>query len=256
GDIEKITGDIELRDVTFKYPDGEVNVLEHFSLKIPHGTTTAIVGETGAGKSTLVNLICRFYEPTDGSIFLDGRDIRERTQYWLHRHIGYVLQSPQLFDDTVRENLRFGAPEATDEEIMEALRRVNAVNVIDRLDGGLDAGVGEGGNLLSVGEKQLISFARALLSDPDILVLDEATSSIDTITEKKLQSAISELTKGRTCFIIAHRLSTIRHADKIIVMRDGCIVETGTHKELIKKHGYYEELYKQQSTEAVLELPD
>ncbi len=243
---EEIEGDIELCDVSFKYPDGNEYVLEHFSLKIPAGTNVAIVGETGAGKSTLVNLVCRFFEPTSGKILIDGRDYKERSQLWLHSNIGYVLQTPHLFSGTVRDNLKYSYPEATDEELYAALEAVSAKDVVDRLDGGLDFNVGEGGDLLSVGEKQLISFARAILADPRIFVLDEATSSIDTLTESLIQSAIEKLLSGRTSFMIAHRLSTIRKADIILVVRSGKIVESGTHEELFAKKGYYYSLYTRQ----------
>ena len=243
---EPLQGDIEFRDVTFHYPDGEENVLEHFSLKVPFGTHLAIVGETGAGKSTLVNLVCRFYEPTEGTVFIDGRDARERSQLWLHSAIGYVLQTPHLFSGTVRENLLMGKPDATEEQIWNAIRTVSADEVIAHLEHGLDTDVGEGGDLLSTGEKQLISFARAVLADPKILVLDEATASVDTMTEAKIQAAMESVTAGRTSLMIAHRLSTVRNADVILVVRDGKIVEQGTHPELLKKRGYYYELYTRQ----------
>ena len=250
---EPLEGDVEFRDVSFRYPDGEDYVLEHFNLKVPKGTNIAIVGETGAGKSTLVNLVCRFYEPTKGQVLIDGRDARERSQLWLHSSIGYVLQSPHLFSGTVRDNLRYGKPDATDEEIMEALRIVCAQDVLAKMDKGLDSDVGEGGELLSTGEKQLFSFARAILADPKILVLDEATSSIDTVTEKKIQNAIAILIRGRTSFVIAHRLSTIVDADVILVVRDGRIIGQGTHKELMKERGYYYRLYRRQYEELVWE---
>ena len=166
--------DIEFSDVSFRYPDGDEYVLEHFNLKIPFGSNIAIVGETGAGKSTLVNLVCRFFEPTQGRVLIDGRDARERSQLWLHSAIGYVLQTPHLFSGTVRENLLYGNPDATQEQIDRALRLVSADEVVAHLENGLDSDVGEGGDLLSTGEKQLISFARAILADPKILVLDEA----------------------------------------------------------------------------------
>lgn len=242
---EELIGDVEFRDVSFHYPDGEELVLEHFDLKVPHGTNVAIVGETGAGKSTLVNLVCRFFEPTAGQVLIDGRDARERSQLWLHSNIGYVLQTPHLFSGSVRDNLRYGKPDATDDEIMAALEMVSARGVVDKV-GGLDADVGEGGGRLSVGEKQLLSFARALLADPRILVLDEATSSIDTMTERAIQAAIETVIKGRTSFVIAHRLSTITRADVILAVVDGRIVERGTHAELMKKRGYYFELYTRQ----------
>ena len=243
---EPLQGDIEFRDVTFHYPDGEENVLENFSLKVPFGTHLAIVGETGAGKSTLVNLVCRFYEPTVGQVLIDGRDARERSQLWLHSSIGYVLQTPHLFSGTVRENLLMGKPDATEEQIWAAIRAVSADEVIAHLEHGLDTDVGEGGDLLSTGEKQLISFARAVLADPKILILDEATASVDTMTEAKIQAAMESVTAGRTSLMIAHRLSTVRNADVILVVRDGKIVEQGTHTELLKKQGYYYELYTRQ----------
>ena len=246
---EELKGDVEFRDVTFRYPDGDTNVLEHFNLFVPQGTSVAVVGETGAGKSTLVNLVCRFYEPTEGQLLIDGKDARERSQLWLHSNIGYVLQTPYLFTGTVRENLLYGNPNATDEEIMKALERVSAVGVVEKMENGLDSQVGEGGDLMSTGEKQLISFARALLADPKILILDEATSSVDTMTEHAIQNAISEVTKGRTSFVIAHRLSTIRSSDVILAVKDGCIVERGKHDELMKKKGYYYSLYTRQFEE-------
>lgn len=246
---EPLIGDIEFRDVTFRYPDGGEDVLSHFSLHIPAGTTVAIVGETGAGKSTLVNLACRFFEPTSGQILIDGKDYRERSQLWLHSNIGYVLQNPHLFSGTVRENIRYGRLEATDEEIEAAARAVSADTVVAKLEKGWDSDVGEGGDRLSTGEKQLISFARAVLANPRIFVLDEATSSIDTQTEQLIQQAIDHLLKDRTSFLIAHRLSTIRKADLILVVRDGKIVEQGKHLELLQKRGYYHDLYSRQFAE-------
>ena len=213
---------------------------------MPFGSHLAIVGETGAGKSTLVNLVCRFYEPTEGAVLIDGRDARERSQLWLHDAIGYVLQTPHLFSGTVRENLLMGDPNATDEEIMAAIRAVSAEDVIAHLEKGLDTDVGEGGDLLSTGEKQLISFARAILADPKILILDEATASVDTLTEAKIQSALETVTAGRTCLMIAHRLSTVRNADMILVVKNGRIVEQGTHEKLLKLQGYYFDLYTRQ----------
>ena len=243
---EPIKGDIEFRDVTFRYPDGEETVLENFSLKIPFGTHIAIVGETGAGKSTLVNLVCRFYEPTSGQLLIDGRDAKERSQLWLHSAIGYVLQTPHLFSGTVRENLLMGNPNATEAQIRDAIRLVSADEVIAHLEKGLDTDVGEGGDLLSTGEKQLISFARAILADPRILILDEATASVDTMTEAKIQAAMESVTEGRTSLMIAHRLSTVRNADLILVVKNGRIVEQGTHTALLAEKGYYFELYTRQ----------
>ncbi len=243
---EPIKGDIEFKDVDFKYPDGDEYVLENFNLKIPFGSNIAIVGETGAGKSTLVNLVCRFFEPTKGQVLIDGRDARERSQLWLHSAIGYVLQTPHLFSGTVRENLLYGNPNATDEEIDRALELVSAKEVVGRMEKGLDSDVGEGGDMLSTGEKQLISFARAILADPRILVLDEATASVDTLTEQKIQSAIETIIKGRTSLVIAHRLSTVKNADLILVVRDGKIIERGRHEELLKSKGHYYSLYTRQ----------
>ncbi|MBQ7535466.1 MAG: ABC transporter ATP-binding protein [Stomatobaculum sp.] len=249
---ESVRGDVQFDDVTFRYPDGSVNVLEHFDLKVPKGSMVAIVGETGAGKSTLVNLVCRFFEPTEGRVLLDGRDLRERSQHWLHSHIGYVLQTPHLFSGTVLDNLRFGRPEATMETVQEAVRRVHAEDVIERLEDGYETDVGEGGGRLSAGERQLVSFARALVADPEIFVLDEATSSVDTETEQMIQRALTEVLKDRTSFVIAHRLSTIRKADMILVVHDGKITERGTHRELMAKRGSYYRLYaRQYETEAV-----
>ncbi|HIS26585.1 MAG TPA: ABC transporter ATP-binding protein [Candidatus Pullilachnospira intestinigallinarum] len=246
---EPIRGDIEFRDVSFHYPDGKEEVLSHFNLKVPAGTTVAIVGETGAGKSTLVNLACRFFEPTGGEILIDGVDYRKRSQLWLHSNIGYVLQNPHLFSGTIEENIRYGRLDATPEEIRQAAKAVSADLVAEKLEKGYQTDVGEGGNRLSTGEKQLVSFARAILADPRIFVLDEATSSIDTQTEQLIQKATETLLRGRTSFIIAHRLSTIRHADVILVVRDGKIIEQGTHQQLLSKKGYYYRLCRQQFQE-------
>lgn len=246
---EELRGDIEFRDVSFQYPDGHEEVLSHFDLKVPAGTTVAIVGETGAGKSTLVNLACRFFEPTSGQILIDGRDYRERSQLWLHSNIGYVLQNPHLFSGTVMDNIRYGRLDATDEEVYAAAKAVSADQVVAKLEKGYQSDVGEGGDMLSTGEKQLISFARAVLADPRIFVLDEATSSIDTQTEQLIQNATERLLEGRTSFLIAHRLSTIRRADVILVVREGKIIEQGTHKELLRRKGYYHDLYSRQFLE-------
>ncbi|MGI6182554.1 MAG: ABC transporter ATP-binding protein [Candidatus Fimadaptatus sp.] len=242
---EPIVGDIEFKNVSFQYKKGE-KVLKNFSLKVRHGQTIALVGETGSGKSTIVNLICRFYEPTEGSILIDGRDYRERSQLWLHSNLGYVLQTPHLFTGTIADNIRYGNLDATDEQVRQAARMVGAEEFIMNLEKGYDTDVGEGGNRLSTGQKQLLSFARALVGSPRIFVLDEATSSVDTETEQAIQRAISSALEGRTSFIIAHRLSTIRTADRILVIQNGEVIEEGTHRELIAQRGHYYDLYTNQ----------
>ena len=241
----KLKGDIEFKNVSFQYIDGET-VLKHFDLQVKAGETIALVGETGSGKSTIVNLLCRFYEPTEGEILIDGVNYKQRSQLWLQSNLGYVLQQPHLFSGTIRENIRYGKLDATDEEVEEAAGMVSADQFIATLEKGYDTNVGEGGNLLSTGQKQLISFARALIGRPAIFVLDEATSSVDTETEVKIQYAIQTALRGRTSFIIAHRLSTIRGADRILVIQDGEITESGSHKELLKLRGYYHDLYVNQ----------
>ena len=241
----EIKGEVEFKDVMFKYNKGD-KVLDDFSLKVKPGETVALVGETGSGKSTIVNLVCRFYEPVEGSILIDGTDYRERSQLWLHSNLGYVLQTPHLFSGTIMENIRYGRLDATDEEVIEASKLVDADHFVKNLKDGYDTQVGEGGSLLSTGEKQLISFARAILADPALFVLDEATSSIDTETEVKIQAAIEKLLSGRTSFIIAHRLSTIRHADRILVIDKGRIIQEGTHRELMHTEGHYRDLYTEQ----------
>ena len=246
---ERIEGDIVFEDVSFRYPDGKEYVLEHFNLHVPAGMNVAIVGETGAGKSTLVNLLGRFFEPTKGRILIDGKDSRERSQLWLHSQIGYVLQNPHLFSGTLYDNIRYGRLEATDEEVREAARKVSADIVAGKLEKGYESNVGESGGRLSTGEKQLISFARAILANPSIFVLDEATSSIDTQTEQLIQEATDQLLKGHTSFVIAHRLSTIRQADLILVVKDGKIIEEGSHRELLRQKGYYYDLYSRQFEE-------
>lgn len=246
---ERIEGDIVFEDVSFRYPDGKKYVLEHFNLHVPAGMNVAIVGETGAGKSTLVNLLGRFFEPTKGRILIDGKDYRERSQLWLHSQIGYVLQNPHLFSGTLYDNIRYGRLEATDEEVREAARKVSADIVAGKLEKGYESNVGESGGRLSTGEKQLISFARAILANPSIFVLDEATSSIDTQTEQLIQEATDQLLKGHTSFVIAHRLSTIRQADLILVVKDGKIIEEGSHRELLRQKGYYYDLYSRQFEE-------
>lgn len=250
--FEELIGDIEFRNVSFKYDRGE-EVLTDFNLKIPAGSSVALVGHTGSGKSTIVNLICRFYEPTKGEILIDGKNYKDRSLTWLHSNIGYVLQTPQLFTGTILDNVRYGKLDATDEECIEALKIVAADEFISRLDDGYNTFVGEGGNKLSLGEKQLISFARAIVANPKLLVLDEATSSIDTQTEGLIQKAVDTVLKGRTSLMIAHRLSTVVNADMILVMKDGKIIEQGKHHELLALKGYYFELYKNQFTEESIE---
>ena len=244
----QMRGDIEFEHVDFKYREGE-KVLSDFNLRVKAGETIALVGPTGAGKSTVVNLVCRFYEPTAGSIKIDGVDYRQRSQLWLQSSLGYVLQEPRLFSGTIRDNIRYGKPDATDAEIEEAARLVNADAFIRTLKKGYDTDVGEGGSRLSTGEKQLVSFARAILADPRIFILDEATSSVDTETEAIIQRAISKVLKGRTSFIIAHRLSTVRSADRILVIEDGQIKESGTHQQLLRRRGSYYKLYMSQFEE-------
>ena len=243
-----ITGSVKFENVGFWYKEGEY-ILKNFNLDVKAGETIALVGETGSGKSTIVNLACRFYEPTEGRILIDGIDYKERTQQWLHSNIGYVLQAPHLFSGTIRENIRYGKLDATDDEIIEAAKVVHADDFIMRLEKGYDTEVGEGGGLLSTGEKQLVSFARAIIGKPRIFFLDEATSSIDTESEAKIQKAIEEVLNKRTSFIVAHRLSTIRNADRILVINDGEILEEGSHSELIRKRGHYYELYTSQFIE-------
>ena len=245
---EPITGNIRFEHVDFAY-NPEEPVLQDFNLDIQAGQTIALVGETGAGKSTIVNLVCRFYEPTAGTIYIDGKDYRTRSQLWLQSSLGYVLQSPHLFSGTIADNIRYGRPDATMEEVKQAARLVHAEPFILEQSKGYDTEVGEGGIRLSTGQKQLICFARVILADPRIFVLDEATSSIDTETEQLIQDAITTVLKGRTSLVVAHRLSTIRNADRILVIRGGQIQESGTHEELIALGGYYHDLYEHQFRE-------
>ena len=243
-----ITGDITFDHVSFAYQKGET-VLKDFSIHVKPGQTIALVGETGAGKSTIINLLCRFYEPTAGRILIDGVDYRERSQLWLQSSLGYVLQTPHLFSGTIRDNIRFGKPEASDSAVREAAKLVSADAFIQKLPKGYDTEVGEGGVLLSTGQKQLISFARVMLNDPRIFVLDEATSSVDTETEKLIQDVMTTVLSGRTSFVVAHRLSTVRNADRIYVILNGQIAQSGTHDELMRQGGYYRQLYTHQFSE-------
>lgn len=245
---EDMVGDIEFKNVSFHYNESEP-ILKNFNLTVKPKQRIALVGETGSGKSTIVNLICRFYEPVSGEILIDGVDYRERSIGWLHHNLGYVLQSPHLFSGSVMDNIRYGRLDASDEEIYEAAKLVDAHDFITHLEEGYNTDVGEGGGRLSTGQKQLISFARALLANPSIFVLDEATSSIDTETEAVIQHAVENVLKEKTSFIIAHRLSTIVSADRILVIRRGEIVEDGSHEELIALNGYYNQLYTHQFSE-------
>jgi ATP-binding cassette, subfamily B, bacterial len=245
---EKVNGDVEFENVNFFYKEEEP-VLVNFNLKVNAGETIALVGETGSGKSTIVNLICRFYEPKSGMIKIDGVDTKDRSLGWLHSNLGYVLQAPHLFSGTIKENIRYGDLSASDEAIVEAAKRVSAHDFIMNMEEGYDTEVGEGGGRLSTGQKQLISFARAILANPSIFILDEASSSIDTETEQIIQIAIESVLHDKTTFIIAHRLSTIVNADRILLIDKGRIVEDGTHSQLMHMKGRYYRLYTNQFNE-------
>jgi ATP-binding cassette subfamily B protein len=236
---------IEFRAVSFWYKEGEP-VLEDFDLRVDAGQTVALVGATGGGKSTIVSLAARFYEPSEGEVLIDGVDYRERGLHWLQSKLGVVLQTPHLFRGTVRENIRYGRLDATDAEVEAAAATANADAFICGLADGYDTEVGEGGNKLSTGQRQLVSLARAILADPQIFVLDEATSSVDTETERLIQAGIDAALRGRIAFVIAHRLSTIRNADQILVIDGGRVVERGTHEELLARKGRYHALYRKQ----------
>ncbi|MDB6094625.1 MAG: transporter ATP-binding protein [Verrucomicrobia bacterium] len=247
---------IEFKNIAFKYDTGPT-VLHDFSLKVRAGETIALVGPSGGGKSTIVSLVCRFYEPVSGEVLINGTDYRERPLAWLQAQLGIVLQTPHLFKGTVRENIRYGRLDATDAEVEAAAKLVNAHEFITQMEQGYDSHVGEGGNRLSTGQRQLLSFARALLANPQIFVMDEATSSIDTETEQLIQRGLETIFAGRISFVIAHRLSTIRRADRILVITKGRIEESGTHAELLQQRGHYYELYtsqfRREREEAVLE---
>ena len=240
---EEITGDIEFRDVSFRYPDSEKYVLENFNLKIKAGTCVAIVGATGAGKSTLVNLVCRFFEPTSGQILIDGVDYRERSYLWLQSNLSYVLQTPHLFSGSILDNIRYANPRASMEDVIDAAKQAQAHSFIEKLPEGYNTEVGQGGDKLSTGQKQLVSIARAILVKGKILVMDEATSSVDTQTEQMINGMTDQLLKNRTSFIIAHRLSTVKNADMIIVVDEGKIIEMGTHSQLLRAEGHYYRMY-------------
>lgn len=242
---EAMEGKVEFKNVSFAYKQGQ-KVLDDFSLTVKPGESIALVGETGAGKSTIVNLVCRFYEPTEGTILIDGKNYRERSQLWLQKNLGYMLQTPHLFSGTIRENIAYARSDASLEEIRRAARLVHAEEFILKQKDGYDTQVGEGGLLLSTGQKQLICFARVVLANPKIFILDEATASIDTETEQYIQDAITTVLEGRTSFIVAHRLSTIRNSDRILLIDDGKIKEAGSHDELMAKKGAYYHLYTNQ----------
>ena len=242
---EVLKGDVEFKDVSFQYKAGEP-VLEHFNLKVKQGETIALVGATGAGKSTIVNLFCHFYLPTSGAITIAGYDYSVIPQKWIYDNLGYVLQTPHLFTGSIMENIRYGNRNASDDEIKHALKLVGISDFIESLKDGYQTQLGEDGAILSTGQKQLLSLARILVRNPHFLVLDEATSYIDTETEQIVQKAIELTLKGRTSFVIAHRLSTIRNASKIIVIDKGKVLEMGTHEELLEKKGSYYEFYKKQ----------
>lgn len=240
-DIESL----EFCNVNFAYKSQEL-VLKNFHLSVKAGSTVALVGATGSGKTTIVNLLCRFYEPSSGQIRVNGEDYRQRSLTWLQSNLGIVLQTPFLFTGTIRSNIRYGNLAATDADIEAAAKAVNVHDIIMKMENGYDTEVREGGNNLSTGQKQLISFARAIIGNPQILVMDEATSSVDTQTEHLLQHSLKTVLRGRTSFVIAHRLSTIRSADTILVIEDGQLMEQGCHEDLIDKRGRYFDLYQKQ----------
>lgn len=241
-----IRGDIEFDHVEFYYEDEDSPVLEDFNLYVKQGETIALVGSTGGGKSTIVNLLCRFYEPKRGMIRIGGLDYTSLSLHAIQSRIGVVLQTPHLFSGTIRENIRYGCLDATDEEVEEAARLAGAHDFIMTLEKGYDEEVGESGNMLSTGQKQLVSLARAVLAQPEIFIMDEATSSVDTLTEALIQKGMGTLMRGRTSFVIAHRLSTIKRADRILVIEDGEVAEMGSHAELMRKRGHYYRLYTRQ----------
>lgn len=251
-ELPEMKGEIEFKDVYFAYKD-EDYILKDFSLKIAAGERIALVGETGGGKSTIINIASRFYEPTKGHVYIDGIDYKEMPLKWVQMNLGYVLQTPYLFSGSIRDNILYGRDDATEEDMLRAAEVVGLDELVKSFKDGYDTEVGEGGGKLSQGEKQLVSFARALIKDPAILILDEATSSVDTYQEKRIQDAIEKLLEGRTSITVAHRLSTIVTSDRILYIHQGRIAEMGTHRELIAKKGMYYQLYRNQFIESQLE---
>lgn len=251
-EVDSLRGDIVFEHVDFQYEEGKP-ILTDFNLHVRQGETIALVGPTGGGKSTIVNLLCRFFEPTRGRILIAGHDYTNLTQRAIQSRIGMVLQTPHLFSGTIRENIRYGRLDATDEEVEAAAKLAGAHAFIEKLPKGYEEQVGEGGVLLSTGQKQLLSLARAVLAKPDIFIMDEATASVDTLTEGFIQQGMETLMKECTSFVIAHRLSTIRNATRILVIEDGCIKEMGTHRELLRLGGHYYRLYTQQFRQEVIE---
>lgn len=254
-EVEHLRGDIVFDNVDFQYEEGKP-ILTGFNLHVQHGETIALVGPTGGGKSTIVNLLCRFFEPTGGRIVLSGHDYTDLTQHTIQSKIGMVLQTPHLFSGTIRENIRYGRLDANDVEVEDAAKLAGAHSFIEALEKGYEEQVGEGGVLLSTGQKQLLSLARAVLARPDIFIMDEATASVDTLTESMIQQGMDTLMKECTSFVIAHRLSTIRNATRILVIEDGRIKEMGTHRELLKLGGHYHRLYTQQFRQELVSQVD
>jgi ATP-binding cassette subfamily B protein len=243
--LEKVLGDVKFEDVKFSYVEG-TPIIKGMTLEAKSGRTVALVGPTGAGKTTIVNLLTRFYEIDEGRISIDGRDIRQVRKADLRRRLGIVLQDTFMFSASVMDNIRYGRPDATDEEVVESAQMADADHFIQLLPQGYETMLSERASNLSQGQRQLLSIARAVLANPSILILDEATSSVDTRTEARIQKSLLRLMEGRTSFVIAHRLSTIRDADNVVVIRDGEIVEQGTHQQLLDKRGFYHHLYMSQ----------
>lgn len=250
-DLDDVAGKIELRDVCFQY-NPDKGILHDVSMSVEPGETIALVGPTGAGKTSITSLVARFYEVTEGAVLVDDKNVRDITAASLHRHMGFVPQDPFLFSGTIADNIRFGCPEAKDDAVVAAALAANADGFIRNLPDGYETSILEGGVNLSVGQRQLISIARALLVDPRILIMDEATSSVDTMTESLIQEALERLLEGRTAIVIAHRLSTVRHSDQIYVIEAGCIVEHGNHQELLALDGLYSDLHERQFVDATL----